>query len=90
MPDEVTNQCWCKKFLVPECCDRYLEDPKGKLVHTKAICYQVEQGPTASCSVVTILPGPVGAKAFEVAKAFRTEFEMKPLDVSMSYKVEPA
>lgn len=83
------TKCWCQKFDVPECCDRYLEDPQGTLVHTAAVCYRVSFGPVASYAVVDILPGPATDAAI-IAQAFRDEFEAKPLDVSMSTKVEPA
>lgn len=35
------RRCWCKRFDVPWCCGRYLEDAEGKIVHTPDVCYRV-------------------------------------------------
>lgn len=54
-------KCRCdKKFDIPECCGRYLEDPEGTLVHTEKVCYRTTPaGAPASHTIIEILPGSV-------------------------------
>ena len=40
-------KCNCdKKFEVPSCCLRYLEDARGFLVHTETVCYEKNEDGT--------------------------------------------
>ena len=34
------HMCRCGRFLVPNCCGEYLEDPQGLRHHTEAVCYR--------------------------------------------------